>query len=88
MLGVRRFGGPGPNPQEDAMQRKTTIPAIPDIPPGIDEKISLILGPVKEIIEAREGKRGTLLDAGVTFRDLIALGIISEAEIKEGNFRR
>lgn len=70
------------------MQRKTALPAIPDIAPGTDERISLVLAPLKEIIEAREGRRGSALETSPTFRDLVEMGLISEEAALDAVKRR
>ena len=58
-----------------AITRKT--PAIPDVPPGMDEATASVLRPTKEVVETLAGVRGDPLDRAATLRDLVALGIIT-----------
>jgi len=58
------------------------LPAIPDIPLGEENK--KYLDPMKETIEVWRGERrssGRKLDAVVTYRDLVDLGLIIEEQV-------
>lgn len=54
---------------------ETTVPSIPDVNSG---NLLDVARAVKNIIDVREGKIGDPLDANVTFRDLIAVGVAKE----------
>jgi hypothetical protein len=57
------------------MASKAT-PAIPDVPPGLDEAAAAVLRPLKEAMEIREGLRGNRLDRFVTARELVDWGVL------------
>ena len=58
--------------------RKT--PNIPSISTP-DVQMSRVLKAVKETIEIREGRLGPKKEMGVTFQDLVDLGLITESQI-------
>jgi len=62
-----------------AEKRKT--PSIPSIDKLSDIQLKLILKPIKEIIEVREGRLGSKKDMAVTYQDLVDLGLITESQI-------
>lgn len=65
------------------MRNPIKTQTIPDLTPGIDDDVRRVLEAIKDIIEVREGVRGPdRLDQAVTFRDLVALGLISESQAK------
>ena len=53
-------------------------PSIPAVSTKSEDR--RVLGPVKEIIEVREGRRGDWLQKNVTLADLIELGLITEPQ--------
>ncbi len=63
------------------MRATTKIPAIPDVP--VSDPVTVrLFGPIKEVIEIREGRRGgDNLDKHVSYRDLVNLGLITEAQV-------
>lgn len=62
------------------MRRKFTLPSIP---PGLHSSLDMILSKMKEVIEIREGTRGDdYLNANVTIRDLLELGVITNEQAK------
>ena len=63
------------------MRRETRAPAIPAIPPEMDPRVRVVLEPVKEILELREGRRGAPGDRVVTWRDLVRLGLAGEEDL-------
>lgn len=66
------------------MRNPTKLPNIPDIPPDVDHNVRVILEPVKQRMETREGLTGKdKLDANVTFRDLVNLGLITENQVPD-----
>ena len=65
------------------MRNPIKTQAIPDLTPDIDYDVRRVLEAIKDIIEVREGVRGPdRLDQAVTFRDLVALGLIGESQAK------
>jgi hypothetical protein len=54
---------------------ETVVPAIPEVNSG---NLLDVARSIKNIIDVREGKLGDPLDANVTFRDLIATGMVKE----------
>lgn len=62
------------------LRRRPSLAAIPQIPPGIPGRD--VLEAVKQILETREGRRGSdNLDRVVTYRDLVLLGLIAEGNV-------
>lgn len=59
------------------------LPAIPSVT-NVQGEEGRALAAIKEIIEVREGRRpnGDKLDCLVTLRDLVALGLITEAQAR------
>jgi len=53
-------------------------PKIPDLPDvgSTPDAWMRFMGSVREVLQVREGRRGNVLDEGVTFRDLVDLGIV------------
>jgi hypothetical protein len=49
---------------------------LPNIPEFDGTNAAEVVGALKEALEVRVGRRGDALDAGVTFRDLEALGVV------------
>ncbi|HEX7116254.1 MAG TPA: phage tail protein [Steroidobacter sp.] len=64
------------------LRRSPNLSAIGQIPSGIDPALRDVLSALKQIVEVREGRRGTdMLDKGVTYRDLVRLGLIEEINV-------
>lgn len=57
---------------------------LPSIPEFDGTNAAEVIGAIKEALEVRVGRRGDTLDAGVTFRDLEALGYIDQAGAGSG----
>jgi len=55
-------------------------PAIPQTGPGLEPQVQAVLGPLKEIVEIREGLRGDPLERSVTVRDLVEWGLITRRQ--------
>lgn len=53
---------------------------LPNIPEFDGTNAADVVGAIKEALEVRVGRRGDALDAGVTFRDLEALGFVEQSE--------
>jgi hypothetical protein len=64
--------------------RKTTMPGIPQAGPGLDPQVQALLGPLKEIVEVREGLRGDSLERAVTVGDMIRWGLITSEQASAG----
>lgn len=60
----------------DSVLTAVKLADIPATPAGLPPQQRQFLDAVRETIQVREGKRGPMLDQGVTFRDLIASGIV------------
>lgn len=58
------------------------VKGVPDVPAATAPPLFQFLGRIKEIIEVRIGARGSKYDVGVTFQDLIDLGIIEKEDVK------
>ncbi len=56
------------------------LPALPDVPPGTDPRAAALLGPLKELVEVREGLRGDPLARFASLADLVALGLVSREQ--------
>ena len=56
-----------------ALGAETKVPAIPAI---TDANATMALRQVKHLLDVREGKAGDLMDANVTFRDLVKTGLV------------
>lgn len=64
------------------MRSETKTPSIGRVPPHIDDEARRMLQSIKEILEVREGQRGSdYLDKAVTYRDLVSLGLITESQV-------
>jgi hypothetical protein len=64
------------------MREAVKIPGLGRVAPILDPESQNLLNSIKQIIETREGVRGLdNLDRGVTYRDLIALGLITETQV-------
>jgi hypothetical protein len=64
------------------MREAVKIPGLGRVSPKLDPEAQNLLNSIKQIIETREGVRGNdNLDRGVTYRDLIALGLITETQV-------
>jgi hypothetical protein len=59
---------------------KTNLPGIPETGPGLDPQVQAVLRPIKEVVETREGRRGAPLERGVTLRDLVRIGVLTEEQ--------
>lgn len=57
------------------MSDETKVPAIPQVPAGIDPALTRFLSAIKEVMQVREGSKGNALDSAVTFRDLVDAGL-------------
>ena len=55
------------------MNRETNLPQIPQVS---DATLLDAVRAIKEILEVRTGRRGDRLDEAVTYRDLVALGLV------------
>lgn len=55
-----------------ALGVETKVPAIPAV---TEANVSSVLRQVKHLLDVREGKAGDLMDANVTFRDLVESGL-------------
>lgn len=55
---------------------RAVLPAIP-VPPNGDKQTQSFLACIKEIIEVREGRRGSAYEKAVTWRDLWELGLLA-----------
>lgn len=53
--------------------RETRTPAIPQV---TQENLLDVVRALKEVVEVREGRRGDEMDEAVTFRDLVAAGLL------------
>lgn len=60
--------------------RKSPMPGIPQTGPGLEPQIQAVLGPLKEIVEVREGLRGDPLERAVTVRDMIRWGLVTSEQ--------
>jgi hypothetical protein len=58
------------------MSAETKVPSIPDVGTG---SVEYILNSVKMLLDVREGVSGNKLDANVTYRDLVNLGMAKDA---------
>jgi len=58
------------------MSVETKVPSIPDVGTG---SVEYILNAVKMLLDVREGVSGNKLDANVTYRDLVNLGMAKDA---------
>src|SRR5438034_6211716 len=56
---------------------QTKVPGLPSVPSDAPAGIKRWLDAAAQILGVREGHRGDKLDAAVTFRDLVASGIVS-----------
>jgi len=64
------------------MRDATKIPPLGRVNPEMDDESRKLLQNVKEILEVREGRRGSdYLDKAVTYRDLVTLGLITESQV-------
>lgn len=64
------------------MRDATKIRPLGRVSPDIDEETRNLLMGMKETMEVREGRRGSdYLDKAVTYRDLVTLGLITEAQV-------
>lgn len=64
------------------MRDTTKIPPLGRVNPEMDDESRKLLQNVKEILEVREGRRGSdYLDKAVTYRDLVTLGLITESQV-------
>ena len=64
------------------MRNPSSLPPVGKIPADTGDATRLVLTQMKEIIEVREGRRGNdFLDKAVTYRDLVTLGLITEAQV-------
>lgn len=65
------------------MRDKTKVPAIPGME-SLPADVQRVVRTIKETMEVREGVRGNdYLDKGVTYRDLVELGLITESQVPE-----
>lgn len=60
------------------MSRQTKLPSIPKVTP--DNLIESV-DKIKEIVEVREGRRGTAFDRSVTVQDLLDWGLITADQV-------
>lgn len=64
------------------MRNETKIPPLGRVSPDLDDETRKMIQGIKEIIEVREGRRGSdYLDKAVTYRDLVSLGLITESQV-------
>lgn len=59
---------------------RRNLPALPEVAPGTDSRAAALLGPLKELVEVREGLRGDPLARFASLADLVALGLISREQ--------
>lgn len=59
---------------------KNTTPGIPEVGPGLAPQTRSVLGPLKEIVETREGRRGDPLERAVTLKDMIRWGLVTKRQ--------
>lgn len=52
--------------------------AVPSIPPVSGDNVEYFLSNVKMLLDVREGRSGDALDANVTYRDLVNLGLAKD----------
>jgi len=57
------------------MSRETVTPQIPQV---TESSLVEVVRAIKEVVEVREGRRGDVLDEAVTYRDLVALGLVRQ----------
>lgn len=60
-----------------SLERKTRLPAVPDVPGEIDPALADFLRALKETVEVYRGERGDKLDSVVTVRDLWQTGVVN-----------
>ncbi|HVQ48910.1 MAG TPA: hypothetical protein VMS92_02590 [Mycobacterium sp.] len=60
-----------------AKRSKATVPVPDQTLPGLQ---AAVMG-LKEIAEVLDGQRGNMLDAAVTWQDLVDLGIVKPANV-------
>jgi Domain of unknown function (DUF1983) len=65
---------------EQDLARETSVPSIPA---GTGDKVVAAL---KQLVEVREGVRGSVLDANVTWRDLLANGLVTAKMVGGGTY--
>lgn len=63
------------------MSGRRSLPALPEVPSGIDSRVASVLTPLKEVVEVREGLRGDPLARFATLADLVSLGLIDRAQV-------
>lgn len=63
--------------QADANSLARGAPRLPSIPASFGTDPKELIGAIKEIIEVREGQRGSRLDKSITWRDLFDQGVIA-----------
>lgn len=63
--------------QADANSLARGAPRLPTIPAAFGTDPKEMIGAIKEIIEVREGQRGSRLDKSITWRDLFDQGVIA-----------
>ena len=64
------------------MRDSVKIPGLGRVSPALDAETQQLLSSIKATIETREGVRGSdNLDRAVTYRDLVNLGLIDEADV-------
>ncbi len=62
------------------MSGRRSLPALPEVPSGIDSRVASVLAPLKEVVEVREGLRGDPLARFATLADLVSLGLIDRTQ--------
>ncbi len=61
----------------------TGSPIVPDVPFGVDERVAVVLRPLKEAVEVGGGTRGNGLDRYVRVRDLVRWGLLTQEEAEQ-----
>ncbi|WP_027184458.1 hypothetical protein [Desulfovibrio inopinatus] len=62
----------------------TRGPVVPEVPFGVDERVAVVLRPLKEAVEVAGGMRGDGLDRYVRIRDLVRWGLLTQEEAEQG----
>jgi hypothetical protein len=55
-------------------------PQIPSIH-ALDTSVKVVLSPIKELLELREGRLGEKTNMNVTWQDLVDLGLITSDQV-------
>lgn len=63
----------------------SNLPGIPSPPAGIDSSLRCFLDALSEALQVRIGQRGDPLDAAITFRDLVDIGVARLTDVSVAN---